>query len=109
MAFFTSRGAVQGDTVLAANAVLMQFIMLVSYALDGFAHAAEAIVGRTVGRRRWDEFGIAVRAAAEVSLSTAAAGSPALILGGHALIALLTGRPEVGEAGSTELPRTVAI
>ena len=109
MAFFTSRGAVQGDTVLAANAVLMQFIMLVSYALDGFAHAAEAIVGRTVGRRRWDEFGIAVRAAAEFSLITAAAASLAFILGGHALIALLTGLPEVREAAGTYLPWMVAM
>src|SRR5690554_2799777 len=109
MAFFTSRGAVQGDTVLAANAVLMQFIMLVSYALDGFAHAAEAIVGRTVGRRRWDEFGIVVRAAAEFSLITAAAASLAFILGGHALIALLTGLPEVREAAGTYLPWMVAM
>ena len=109
MAFFTSRGAVQGDTVLAANAVLMQFIMLVSYALDGFAHAAEAIVGRTVGRRRWDEFGIAVRAAAEFSLITAAVASLAFTLGGHALIALLTGLPEVRETAGTYLPWMVAM
>jgi len=109
MAFFTSRGAVQGDTVLAANAVLMQFIMLTSYALDGFAHAAEAIVGRTVGRRRWDEFGAAVRAATEFSLITAGTAALAFALGGHYLIALLTGLPEVRETASTYLPWMVAM
>ncbi|RDB41956.1 MATE family efflux transporter [Halomonas sp. DQ26W] len=104
MAFFTSRGAVQGDTVLAANAVLLQFIMLTSYALDGFAHATEAIVGRSVGRRRWDEFATAVRTAAWFSLVTAAIASLAFALGGHYLIALLTGLPEVRATAGSYLP-----
>ncbi|MDX5376695.1 MAG: MATE family efflux transporter [Halomonas sp.] len=104
MAFFTSRGAAQGDTVLAANAVLMQFIMLTSYALDGFAHAAEATTGRAVGRRRWDEFGTAVRAAARFSLMTAIAAALAFALGGGHLIALLTGLPEVRQTAGEYLP-----
>ncbi|UYG03436.1 MATE family efflux transporter [Halomonas sp. LR3S48] len=109
MAFFTSRGAAQGDTVLAANAVLMQFIMLISYALDGFAHAAEATTGRAVGRRRWDEFGTAVHAAAWFSLVTAATAALAFALGGHYLIALLTGLPEVRETAGEYLPWMVAM
>ncbi|WP_444679192.1 MATE family efflux transporter [Halomonas sp. E19] len=104
MAFFTSRGAAQGDTVLAANAVLLQFIMLTSYALDGFAHAAEAIAGRAVGRRRWDEFALAVRTAAEFSLLTAGAAALAFALGGGYLIALLTGLAEVRTAAAEFLP-----
>ncbi|MCE8039693.1 MATE family efflux transporter [Halomonas sp. MCCC 1A11062] len=109
MAFFTSRGAVQGDTVLAANAVLLQFIILTSYALDGFAHAAEATIGRSVGRRRWDEFGHAVRAAAWFSLVTAGAAALAFALGGQYLIALLTGLPEVRETAGIYLPWMVAM
>nr|WP_267956845.1 MATE family efflux transporter [Halomonas sp. MCCC 1A17488] len=109
MAFFTSRGAAQGDTVLAANAVLMQFIMLTSYALDGFAHAAEATTGHAVGRRRWDEFGLAVRAAARFSLLTATAAALAFALGGHQLIALLTGLPEVRQTAGEYLPWMVAM
>ncbi|KAA0009801.1 MATE family efflux transporter [Billgrantia pellis] len=109
MAFFTSRGAAQGDTVLAANAVLLQFIMLTSYGLDGFAHAAEAIAGRAVGRRRWDEFGVAVRTAAEFSLLTAGAAALAFALGGNHLIALLTGLPEVRATAGHYLPWMVAM
>ena len=109
MAFFTSRGAAQGDTVLAANAVLLQFIMLTSYALDGFAHAAEAIAGRAVGRRRWDEFGQAVKSAAWFSLATAAAAALAFALGGQWLIALLTGLPEVRETAAAYLPWMVVM
>lgn len=109
MAFFTSRGAVQGDTVLAANAVLLQFIMLTSYALDGFAHAAEAIVGRSVGRRRWDEFATTVRTAAWFSLATAGIASLSFALGGHYLIALLTGLPEVRATAGSYLPWMVTM
>ncbi|MBD3895554.1 MATE family efflux transporter [Halomonas sp. ML-15] len=104
MAFFTAQGASQGDTVLAANAVLLQFIMLTSYALDGFAHAAEALVGRSVGRRRWDEFGASVRAATRFSLIAAGGASLAFLLGGQALIALLTDLPEVRATAALYLP-----
>ena len=36
--------------VLAANAVLLNFLTFAAFGLDGFAHAAEAMVGRHVGR-----------------------------------------------------------
>ncbi|MDN3554567.1 MATE family efflux transporter [Halomonas maura] len=109
MAFFTSRGAAQGDTVLAANAVLLQFIMLTSYGLDGFAHAAEALTGRSVGRRRWDEFAATVRSAARFSLATAAGAALAFALGGEWLIALLTGLPEVRATAGHYLPWMVVM
>ena len=38
-----------GDVELAANQVLWQFLMIAAYALDGFAFAAEALVGQAVG------------------------------------------------------------
>lgn len=38
-----------GDTTLAANQVLLQFVYVTGYALDGFAFAAEAMVGRAFG------------------------------------------------------------
>ncbi|WP_458524533.1 MATE family efflux transporter [Onishia taeanensis] len=104
MAFFTAQGASQGDTVLAANAVLLQFIMLTSYGLDGFAHAAEALTGRAVGRSRWDEFGAAVRSAGRLSLAIAAVAMLAFALGGNGLIALLTDLPEVRATAATYLP-----
>lgn len=104
MAFFTAQGARQGDTVLAANAVLLQFIMLTSYALDGFAHAAESLVGRAYGRRDWREFAKTIRAAARFSFWTAAAAALVFALGGNYLIALLTGLDEVRSTAASYLP-----
>jgi len=50
-AFFTSRGAQTNDIVLAANAILLQLVLFISYGLDGFAHAAEALVGKAIGAK----------------------------------------------------------
>jgi len=47
--WFTHAGAVQGNLVLAANALLMQFFMFFSYFTDGFAFAGEALSGKYLG------------------------------------------------------------
>jgi multidrug resistance protein, MATE family len=48
---FLFLGAGQGDVVLAANQVLLQFLHITSHVLDGFAFAAEALVGQALGAR----------------------------------------------------------
>ena len=50
-AFFTAQGAEFGDTILAANALLLNFQTLMAYVLDAFAHAAEALVGHDIGEQ----------------------------------------------------------
>ncbi len=50
MAWFTHLGARQGDALLAANAILLNFLSFTSYGLDGFAHAAETLSGSAVGQ-----------------------------------------------------------
>ncbi len=44
-------GASFGDVRLAANQILLQFLEITAYALDGFAFAAEALVGQAMGAR----------------------------------------------------------
>ena len=48
---FLFLGAGFGDTTLAANQVLIQFLFITSYAMDGFAFAAEALIGQALGAR----------------------------------------------------------
>jgi MATE family multidrug resistance protein len=50
-AFFTSASAGINSLTLAANQILLQYISLMSYAVDGFAFAAESLVGRYVGAK----------------------------------------------------------
>lgn len=40
-----------GDVTLAANHILLQFLEITAFALDGFAFSAEALVGNAVGRK----------------------------------------------------------
>ena len=60
-AWFMAQGARQGDTILAANAVLMNFIAVAAFFLDGLAFAAEALVGRAVGSANRGGFTAAAR------------------------------------------------
>jgi len=59
--FFTSQSAGMGNATLAANSALLQFLLFFAYFLDGFAFAAEAVVGRLVGGNHFDQLKRAVR------------------------------------------------
>ena len=60
-AFHTAQGATFGETTLAANAILMNFFMVSGFLLDGFATAAEQLVGRAIGAHYRPAFRAAVR------------------------------------------------
>ncbi|MDA3862065.1 MAG: MATE family efflux transporter [Melioribacteraceae bacterium] len=49
LSFFTAESAKYGDNILAANTILMQMWIIISYAVDGFAFAAESLVGKLIG------------------------------------------------------------
>ncbi|MGN1172944.1 MAG: MATE family efflux transporter [Muribaculaceae bacterium] len=49
--WFTRAGSLQGDVMLSVNAILMQFFIIFSYFIDGFAYAGEALAGRFTGAR----------------------------------------------------------
>lgn len=49
--FITFQGAKLGDNVVAANAILMNFLLFISFGLDGIANAAEVMVGKAKGER----------------------------------------------------------
>ena len=49
LAYFTAKSAVLSDTFLAINTILLQYINLMSYAIDGFAFAAESMIGKFKG------------------------------------------------------------
>jgi len=95
MLFFTSAGSWQGDVVLAVNTLLMQFYMLFSYVMDGFAYAGEALSGRHYGARNACALRSTVRrlfawGAAMALLFTLLYG-----VGGDAFLSLLTDEPSV--------------
>lgn len=104
LAFFTAQGARQGDTILAANAVLLTFLLVISNALDGFANAAEALIGEAVGRGSRHRFRAVFRTALRWSLWGALLLTVAFVLGGELLIAALTGIDSVRTTAALYLP-----
>ncbi|MBU2872852.1 MATE family efflux transporter [Marinobacter salexigens] len=104
LAFFTAQGARQGDTILAANAVLITFLLLISNALDGFANAAEALIGESVGKNSKKRFLVVFRCALRWSLWGALLLTILFVAGGRGLIALLTGIEEVRTTALQYLP-----
>ncbi|WP_436642437.1 MATE family efflux transporter [Microbaculum sp. FT89] len=97
-ALFTSAGARQGDVVLAANSILMNFFLLGGYFLDGFATAAETLAGRAIGARYRPAFARAVNLTLVWGFALAGALSLVLLLGGPAFVDLMTTSPEVRDA-----------
>ena len=94
-AYFTAQGARMGDVLLAANAVLLNFQIFMAHGLDGFAHAAQALVGRAVGARDTGALRQAIRLSS-IWASASAAGFALLYwIAGEGIIALLTGIDEV--------------
>ncbi|MDH4563437.1 MATE family efflux transporter [Pseudomonas sp. BN411] len=47
----TVQGARMGDATVAANALLLNGLLVTAYALDGLAHAVEALCGHAIGAR----------------------------------------------------------
>jgi multidrug resistance protein, MATE family len=107
-AFVTAQGARQGGLILAANAILMNMQLLLSFALDGFAHAAEALVGRAVGAGNRQALRRSVGLALKWSLYVAFGFCVLFLAGGPALIGTLTDLPAVREATLRYLPWIVA-
>ena len=97
-----------GDVPLAANQVLLQFLFVTSFAMDGFAFAAESLVGKAMGRKVSGD----VRRASVMTGIWAAAicafMALAFALGGGWMIDLMTTAPEVRIAARDYLPYMVA-
>ena len=97
-------GAGLGDVTLAANQVLLQFLAIGAYALDGFAFAAEALIGQTLGSRARGDLRRAALMTSEWGVGTALGLALAFLVLGPWLIDLMTTSPEVRAAARLYLP-----
>ncbi len=88
--FFVAEGAKNGDALLAGNAVLMVFVNIGSYFLDGIAHATEVLVGRALGARDRTLLRDAMLRTTGWALAMAACLSVVFFVGRQPLLALLT-------------------
>jgi multidrug resistance protein, MATE family len=88
--WFASQGARQGDVILAANAILLQFITVAAFFLDGLAFATEALVGRAIGAAHRAGLVAAVKMTTGWAAGVALLISLAVLLAGPWMIDSLT-------------------
>ncbi len=106
---FTAYGSRLGENFLAVNAILMQLFLLVSYLMDGFAYAGEAIGGRLYGAKDKEGFKQLTR-----ELFVWGGGLSILfilffVFGGNAFLNLLTDNAQVLDLARTYMPYIIAV
>jgi MATE family multidrug resistance protein len=108
-AFFTAMGDKLGPDTLAANALMMQLLILTAFGLDGFAHAAEGLAGNALGARDLVAFHAAVRRCAWWSAATAVTISAFFLLADGPLYRLLTDIDAVRDIMTRHSPWLIAL
>ncbi|MGY4531516.1 MATE family multidrug resistance protein [Pseudomonas sp. TE3786] len=100
----TVQGARLGDETVAANALLLNGLLLTAYALDGFAHAIEALCGHALGGR--DRLGLlrSLVVAGGWSLLASLLFALLFAVGGSLFIAVQTDIPSVRRTADIYLP-----
>ena len=103
-AWFTHEGARRGDAILAANALLMNLQTFMAYVLDGFAQAAESLVGAAIGARARRDYDLALRISTFWAGASAAAFSLVYAGLGPLIVSGLTDQAAVRTAALIYLP-----
>ncbi len=107
--FMTFQGASFGDDVVAANAVLMSFLMIISYGMDGFAYAMEAMVGKAIGAKDKKQLTLSLIGTFFWSAIICMVLTVVFACGGSYLISMITDIPVVREHANVYLPWLIAM
>ncbi|NBF10633.1 MATE family efflux transporter [Pseudomonas sp. Fl4BN1] len=100
----TVQGARLGDATVAANALLLNGLLLTAHALDGLAHAVEALCGHAIGAHDRPALRRSLVVAGGWSLLASLGFAALFLLGGHLFIEMQTNIPEVRQTAFTYLP-----
>jgi MATE family multidrug resistance protein len=106
--WFISRSAREGDVVLAANSILIQFLSVSAFFLDGLAFATEALVGRAVGAARRAGVTLAAKKTTVWAAGVAVVVAAVLAVFGSAFIAALSVDPGTRALAREYLPWAAA-
>ena len=105
--FFTAQGARAGDTTLAANAVLNNFLLISAFFLDGLANAAEQLCGRAYGARDRSAFAGAVKLVVIWGFGFAVVVAACFLLFGTTFIDMMTASADMRRIARDYLPFVV--
>jgi MATE family multidrug resistance protein len=98
-----------GEIEMAASHVVMQYMLLISLGLDGFAHATEALAGAAWGNGKSAEFRRWVKLTGIWAIAASLVYAVGFWLGGNAITALLTDIAEVRLSVEALMPLVIAL
>lgn len=88
--FFASQGARAGDDILAANGILLHFLMVAAFFLDGLAAASEQLCGKAIGARWRPAFVDAIKLSSLWGFILSGALTVVFMITGPAIIDFMT-------------------
>ena len=98
-----------GEVEMAASHVVMQFMLLISLGLDGFAHATEALAGAAWGDGRAGKFRRWVKLTGIWAALASIIYALLFLIGGDDITAILTDIPAVRASVDLLMPLVVAL
>ena len=101
---FLFLGSSFDDATLAANQVLIQFLNITAYALDGFAFAAEALVGQALGAKNRQLFRKSVVMTSQWGVGSVILMALAFFVFGNSIINVMTTAEDVRAVSYVYLP-----
>lgn len=106
---FMRMSAAQGDVALAANALLLNILYIIYYLLDGYANAAETLVGQAIGARDRPRLDETVSKIFIVGAITALGVGALLLVAGPRIVAIMTPNVDVRALAASYMPWAVVM
>ncbi|WP_438273279.1 MATE family efflux transporter [Tropicimonas marinistellae] len=106
---FLFYGADFGDVTLAANQVLLQFLEVTAFAMDGFAFAAEALVAQATGARRRDRLRLGAIRTGQWGIGSGIVLAAVFAFAGAAIVDVMTTSESVRAEARLYLPWMIAV
>ena len=103
-AWFADQGAKFGDVTLAANHILLQFVSLSAFFLDGYAYVVEMLTGKAIGAKDRQAFLRNLRDSSQLAAVTALLLGLLFFTFGHEAVAFLTIDESVRAVATQHLP-----
>jgi multidrug resistance protein, MATE family len=107
--FFTSKSASTSDSILAVNSMLLQFLFLFSFFIDGFAFAGEALTGKYIGRNDFGSLKKLIRLLFLWGAVLALSYSILYLFGNKLILRILTNNKELIEQSTAYLVWVILI
>ena len=103
-AYFINQSAQFGNSVLAANHILLQLVSFAAFFLDGFAFVTEALVGQAIGAKSRYRFDVSVERTSVLAMIAAVLLAVIFLAFGGLIVSWLTNISTIQEAATRGIP-----